>query len=428
MEKNLLYDVHERPALVKSIFLSFQHVFAMFGANILVPLVVGLPVSVALFCSGIGTIIYLVITGFNVPVYLGSSFAYIAAMQYAIKAMGGDISASQTGIMLIGLIYLIVAFILKFTGTWWLDKLLPPIVIGPMIIVIGLGLSSTAVQQADFVAGGDVKNMLVAGVTFLITAFISAKAKGVFKIIPFLIGIIGGYIFSLMLGIVNFDEIVASMQGGFFHVPNFYLPFETKMFNRYHLYFGPETFAMLPVAFVTLSEHIGDHTVLSKICGVNFLKDPGLSRTVSGDGLATAVSAFLGGPANTTYGENTGVVSLTRIASTSVIFGAAIIAIILSFIAPVQTIIMSIPKPVLGGMSLLLYGVIASNGLSVLVDNNVDFTQQRNLIIASAMLVLGLGGALFPISKLASLSGTALSAIVGIILNLIFPEKAKEEN
>jgi uracil permease len=428
VEKNLLYDVHERPALVKSIFLSFQHVFAMFGANILVPLVVGLPVSVALFCSGIGTIIYLVITGFNVPVYLGSSFAYIAAMQYAIKAMGGDISASQTGIMLIGLIYLIVAFILKFTGTWWLDKLLPPIVIGPMIIVIGLGLSSTAVQQADFVAGGDVKNMLVAGVTFLITAFISAKAKGVFKIIPFLIGIIGGYIFSLMLGIVNFDEIVASMQGGFFHVPNFYLPFETKMFNRYHLYFGPETFAMLPVAFVTLSEHIGDHTVLSKICGVNFLKDPGLSRTVSGDGLATAVSAFLGGPANTTYGENTGVVSLTRIASTSVIFGAAIIAIILSFIAPVQTIIMSIPKPVLGGMSLLLYGVIASNGLSVLVDNNVDFTQQRNLIIASAMLVLGLGGALFPISKLASLSGTALSAIVGIILNLIFPEKAKEEN
>lgn len=428
MENNLLYDVHERPALVKSIFLSFQHVFAMFGATILVPIVVGLPVSVALFCSGIGTIIYLLLTGFNVPVYLGSSFAYISAMKYAMEAMGGDISASQTGIMLIGLIYVIVAIILKFTGTWWLDKLLPPIVIGPMIIVIGLGLSSTAVEQADFIAGGDVRNMLVAAVTFLITATISAKAKGVFKIIPFLLGIAGGYIFSMALGIVEYDGIVQSVQNGFFHLPDFYLPFETKTFGRYHLYFGPETMAILPVALVTLSEHIGDHTVLSKICGRNFLKDPGLSKTISGDGVATAVSAFLGGPANTTYGENTGVVSLTRVASTSVIFGAAIIAILLSFVAPVQAIIMSIPTPVIGGMSLLLYGVIASNGLSVLVDNNVDFTKQRNLIIASAMLVLGLGGAMFPISKLANLSGTALSAIVGIVLNLVFKDKEEKEN
>ncbi len=423
MENNLLYNVHERPPFIKSVFLSIQHVFAMFGATILVPLVVGLPVSVALFCSGVGTIIYLLITGFNVPVYLGSSFAYIAAMKYAIEAMNGDISASQTGLVMIGLIYVLVAIVLKFTGTWWLDKLLPPIVIGPMIIVIGLGLSSTAVNQAGFVEGGKLVNMFIAVATFLITAFVSTKAKGVFKIIPFLIGITGGYILSIIFNIVDFSGIVASVENGFFHVPDFYLPFETPYFESYDLYFGPESMAILPVAIVTLSEHIGDHTVLGKICGKNFLKDPGLSRTITGDGVATAVSAFLGGPANTTYGENTGVVAITRIASTSVIFGAAIIAIILSFIAPVQAVIMSIPNPVLGGMSLLLYGVIASNGLRVLVDNNVDFGKQRNLIIASAMMVLGLGGAVFPISKLANLSGTALAAVLGIILNLILPKE-----
>ncbi|CDZ75191.1 Uracil permease [Peptoniphilus sp. ING2-D1G] len=423
MENNLLYNVHERPPFIKSVFLSIQHVFAMFGATILVPLVVGLPVSVALFCSGIGTIIYLVITGFNVPVYLGSSFAYIAAMKYAIDAMNGDISASQTGLIMIGLVYVLVAVVLKFTGTWWLDKLLPPIVIGPMIIVIGLGLSSTAVTQAGFVEDGELVNMFIAIATFLITAFVSTKAKGVFKIIPFLVGITGGYILSIMFNIVDFSGVIASLENGLFHIPDFYLPFETPYFESYRLYFGPEAMAILPVAIVTLSEHIGDHTVLGKICNKNFLKDPGLSRTITGDGVATAVSAFLGGPANTTYGENTGVVAITRIASTSVIFGAAVIAIILSFIAPVQAVIMSIPNPVLGGMSLLLYGVIASNGLRVLVDNKVDFGKQRNLIIASAMMVLGLGGAVFPISKLANLSGTALAAVLGIVLNLILPKE-----
>ncbi|EGS30790.1 uracil permease [Peptoniphilus sp. oral taxon 375 str. F0436] len=425
MQSNLLYNVDQRPPLGKSILLSFQHVFAMFGATILVPLVVGLPVSVALFCSGLGTLIYQVLTRFKVPVYLGSSFAYIAAMQYAMKAMGGSVDASQTGIILIGCIYLLVAFILHFTGTGWLDKLLPPIVIGPMIIVIGLGLSPTAVKQAGFIAGGDPIHMLVAVVTFLVTGFVSTKAKGVFKIIPFLIGICFGYLFSMVLDLVDYSGIIETFQKGIFHLPDFYLPFETRHFNRYNFYFGPEALAILPVAFVTLSEHIGDHTVLSKICGRNFLKDPGLSKTIAGDGLATAVSAFLGGPANTTYGENTGVVSLTGVASTSVISGAAIIAIILSFFAPVQAVIMSIPEPVLGGMSLLLYGAIASNGLRVLIDNQVDFSSQRNLIIASAMMVLGLGGAVYPISKLANLSGTALSAVVGILLNLILPKDAK---
>lgn len=428
VKTELLYDINDRPPLGKSLLLSFQHVFAMFGATILVPLLVGLPVSVALFCSGIGTIIYLAITGFKVPVYLGSSFAYIAAMQYAISALGGDVSASQTGIFLVGLIYVIIAAILKFTGSEWLNKLLPPIVIGPMIIVIGLGLSGAAVNQAGFVAGGSPKSMLIAVVTFLITAFVSTKAKGIFKIIPFLCGIVLGYLFAVLMGEVDFTPITQSFNGPLLgHIirfPEFYLPFSTNgMFNEYSFYFGPEALAILPITIVTISEHIGDHTVLGQITGRDFLKDPGLSKTIAGDGIATSISAFLGGPANTTYGENTGVVGMTKVASTSVIFGAAVIAIFLGFLNPVQALIMSIPQSVLGGISLLLYGVIASNGLRVLIDNQVDFNKQRNLIIASAMMVLGLGGAVLPLTKLASLSGTALSALVGIMLNLILPKE-----
>lgn len=431
-QNNLLYDVHETPSAGKWFLLSFQHVFAMFGATILVPILVGMPVSVALFCSGLGTLIYLIITSFKVPVYLGSSFAYIAAMQYATQAMGGDPSASQTGIILVGLIYVLVAGILNFTKSTWLEKLLPPIVIGPMIIVIGLGLSSVAVGQAGFVQGGDMKSMIVAIFTFLVTAFISTKAKGVFKIIPFLMGIIGGYLFALILGVVDLQPFLDSINGPLFgHIlklPEFYLPFSTNgLFKEYRFYFGPEALAILPIAIVTISEHIGDHTVLGKICNRNFLQEPGLSKTLAGDGIATSVSALLGGPANTTYGENTGVVGITRVASTKVILGAAIIAMVLGFVSPVQALIQTIPQPVLGGMSLLLYGAIASNGLRVLIDNKVDFGEQRNLIIASVMMVLGLGGAIFPITKLASLSGTALSALVGIILNLILPKEESSE-
>ncbi|HHX53106.1 MAG TPA: uracil permease [Erysipelothrix sp.] len=428
VKTDLLYDINDKPPVGKALLLSFQHVFAMFGATILVPILVGLPVSVALFCSGIGTIIYLVITGFKVPVYLGSSFAYIAAMQYAISAMGGDVSASQTGIFLIGLIYVIIAALLKVTGADWLNKLLPPIVIGPLIIVIGLGLSGTAVSQAGFVPGGSPKTMLVATVTFLITAFVSTKAKGIFKIIPFLSGIVLGYIFAVMMGEVDFSGVVESVNGPLFgHIirfPDFYLPFSTNgMFNEYQFYFGPETLAILPISIVTVSEHIGDHTVLGQITGRNFLKDPGLNKTLAGDGIATSVSAFLGGPANTTYGENTGVVGMTKVASTSVIFGAAVIAMLLGFFNPIQALIISIPSSVLGGISLLLYGVIASNGLRVLIDNQVDFNKQRNLIIASAMMVLGLGGAVLPLTDLASLSGTAIAALVGVILNLVLPKE-----
>ena len=420
---DLLLDVDQRPSTGKGILLSFQHVFAMFGATILVPLILGMPVSVALFASGVGTLIYMISTGFRVPVYLGSSFAFITAMSLAMKELGGDVSAAQTGVILTGFIYVLVAASVRFAGTKWIDKLLPPIIIGPMIIVIGLGLAGSAVTNAGLVADGNWKNALVAVVTFLIAAFINTKGKGFLRIIPFLFAIIGGYLFALTLGLVDFTPV---LKANWFEIPGFYLPFSTGgAFKEYNLYFGPETIAILPIAIVTISEHIGDHTVLGQICGRQFLKEPGLHRTLLGDGIATSVSAFLGGPANTTYGENTGVIGMTRIASVSVIRNAAFIAIALSFLGKFTALISTIPNAVLGGMSILLYGVIASNGLKVLIKERVDFGQMRNLIIASAMLVLGLGGAILKLGPV-TLSGTALSAMTGIILNLILPYENKD--
>lgn len=417
---NLLLDIDEKPELFQGLLLSFQHVFAMFGATILVPLILGMPVSVALFASGCGTLIYQVATKFKVPVYLGSSFAYITAMALAMKQMHGDISAAQTGILFVGLIYVVVATVIKFVGNSWVDKILPPIIIGPMIIVIGLGLANSAVTNAGFVAKGDWRKMLVAVVTFLIAAFINTKGKGFIKIIPFLFAIIGGYILSIILGLVDLSPVE---KAAWFELPKFYLPFKTGLFHSYKLYFGPEMLAILPISIVTIAENIGDHTVLGQICGRNFLKKPGLNRLLIGDGLATAFSALIGGPAETTYGENTGVIGMTRIASVTVIRNAAFIAIAFSLFGKFTALISTIPSAVLGGMAILLYGVIASNGLKVLIENRVNFAEVRNLIIASSMLVLGLGGAVLDLGAL-TLSGTALSAIVGIILNLILPKES----
>jgi len=422
-QRPLILDVEAKPPLVKGMFLSLQHVFAMFGATILVPILLGLPVSVALLASGVGTLIYQIATKAKVPVYLGSSFAYIAAMQIAIEQMGGDISAAQTGVVMVGLLYIVIAGIVRVIGTSWVDKILPPIVIGPMIMVIGLGLAANAVQNAGFVADADWRVILVSVTTFLIAAFINTKAKGFLKIIPFLVAIIGGYLLATVLGIVDFTAV---REANWIAMPELYLPFETNTFQSYDFYFGPEALALLPIVLVTVAEHIGDHSVLGKICDREFLKEPGLSRTLIGDGAATAVSAFFGGPANTTYGENTGVIGMTRIASVSVIRNAAFIAIALSFMGKFTALISTIPAAVLGGMSILLYGVIASNGLKVMIEDKVDFNQSRNLIIASSMLVIGLGGAVFDIAGLVTLSGTALSAITGILLNQILPKDEPE--
>ncbi len=418
----LLFDIEEKPEPRYGFLLSLQHVFAMFGATILVPILLGMSVSTALLASGIGTLIYIFATQSKVPVYLGSSFAYVTAMATAIQQMDGDISAAQTGIMMIGLLYVLIALLVSKIGTAWIDKLLPPIVIGPMIIVIGLGLANSAITNAGLVSDGDWRVVLVALFTFTVAVSVHIFGRGFLTVIPFLIAILAGYMLSLLLGIVDLTPVV---EASWFSLPDFSLPFQHSFqgIGTYEFYFGPEAMAILPIALVTIAEHIGDHTVLGEITGRNFLKDPGLSRTLIGDGAASLVSGFLGGPANTTYGENTGVIGMTRVASVSVIKNAAIIAIVISHLGKFTAFISTIPDAVIGGMSILLYGIIASNGLKVLINNQVDFNQMRNMVIASAMLVLGLGGAALDLGGSLVLSGTALSALFGVLLNLLLPEK-----
>lgn len=431
MEKksNLILDVNEKPSIGKWIILALQHVFAMFGATILVPILVNsaagaevLTIPVTLVASGIGTLIYILCTKGKSPVYLGSSFAFIAPITAAY--LKGGISGAMTGIMAVGLIYVIFAIIIKLIGKNWLDKLLPPVVIGPMIMIIGLGLAPSAISQIGLSSGAALEwqSIVVALVAFLTTAIVAVAAKGFLKVIPFLIGIVAGYLAGVAVGIVDFTPITEAAIVG---VPNFLIPF---------ISYTPNFSAILtiaPIALVTIAEHIGDHTALSAIMNRDLLKDPGLDRTLLGDGIATFVAGAIGGPANTTYGENTSVVGMTKVASVWVIGLAAIIAIILGFFTKFTALISTIPTAVLGGVSLLLYGFISVNGLKVLIQNQVDFNNTKNVIVASAMLVLGLGGATISIVSgdlAVTISGMSLAAIVGIILNLCLPTEKSEED
>ena len=420
----MTYDVNECPPLGKWIVLALQHVFAMFGATILVPILVNaaagevvLTIPVALIASGIGTLIYLLCTKGKSPVYLGSSFAFITPIAAAF--IKGGISGAMTGIMAVGILYIIVALIIKFVGKDWLDKLLPPVVIGPMIMIIGLGLAPSAISQVGIAAGTAMewKTVLVAFVSFLVTAIVMTKAKGFLQVIPFLIGIISGYVVALMLGMIDFTPV---LEAKFFEMPKFVLPFINYKLNFTALV------TILPIALVTICEHIGDHKSLSNIIGKDLIKDPGLDRTILGDGIATFVGGLLGGPANTTYGENTSVVGMTKVASVKVIGLAAIIAIVVGFFGKFTALVSTIPSAVLGGVSLLLYGFIAVNGLKVLISNQVDFEKPVNVIIASTMLVLGLGGAVISIVNgdlSITISGMSLASIAGIILNLTLRDK-----
>ena len=421
MKKRMTYDVDETPPISRWIILAFQHVFAMFGATILVPILVNtaagaevLTIPVALVTSGIGTLIYILCTKGKSPVYLGSSFAFIAPI--AAAYLKGGIGGAMTGVMVVGLIYIVVATIIHFTGKNWLEKLLPPVVIGPMIMVIGLGLAPSAIGQIGLSgAEFDWKIVTVALVSFLVTAIVMTRAKGFFKIIPFLIGIASGYILSCILGIVDFTAV---KDAAWLSVPNFQFPFV-----HYQLEFGA-LITIAPIALVTMCEHIGDHTSLSNIIGKDLIKDPGLDRTMLGDGIATLVAGAFGGPANTTYGENTSVVGMTRVASVKVIGLAACIAIVIGFLGKFTALVSTIPSAVLGGVSLLLYGFIAVNGLKVLIKNQVNFEDSKNVVVASSMLVLGLGGATISIVSgdfSLAISGMSLASIVGIILNLILP-------
>ncbi len=427
-EKKLLLDVNEKPTVGKWIILAIQHVFAMFGATILVPILVNssagtevLTIPVALATSGIGTLIYILCTKGRSPVYLGSSFAFIAPL--AAAYLKGGISGAMTGIMVVGLIYVIFATLIHFIGKDWIHKLLPHVVIGPMIMIIGLGLAPNAISQIGLGTDTQIewKGVIVALITFLTTAIVMVRGKGFLKIVPFLIGIVVGYIASICLGLVDFAPVA---EAAFFSIPNFILPFVN---------YTPSFSAILtiaPIALVTMAEHIGDHTALSSIIGKDLLKNPGLDRTLLGDGIATFVAGMLGGPANTTYGENTSVVGMTKVASVWVIGLAAIIAICLAFLGKFTAIISTIPDPVLGGVSLLLYGFISVNGLKVLIENKIDFGKPKNIVVASTMLVLGLGGAAISIVSgdlSVTISGMSLAAIVGILLNLLLPNEKEEQ-
>ena len=426
--KKMLYDVDECPPTGKWIILALQHVFAMFGATILVPILVNknagatvLTIPVALVSSGIGTLLYLLCTKGKSPVYLGSSFAFITPLVAAY--LKGGISGAMTGIMVVGLIYILVSFIIKFAGKAWLDKILPPVVIGPMIIIIGLGLAPNAIQQVGIAKDMvfEWKVVLVALVSFLVTAVVMTRAKGFLKVIPFLIGILSGYVLSVILGMVDFTPVG---EASFLAMPEFVFPF-----IDYNINFAA-ILTIAPIALVTICEHIGDHKSLSNIIGKDLINDPGLDRTLLGDGVATLVGGLLGGPANTTYGENTSVVGMSKVASVKVIGLAAIIAIVVGFFGKFTALVSTIPSAVLGGVSLLLYGFIAVNGLKVLISNRVNFDDSKNVIVASSMLVLGLGGAVIAFANgdmSITISGMTLASIVGIILNLVLPSDVVEE-
>ena len=421
MNNNPILDVKDKPRPIQWITLSLQHLFAMFGSTILVPYLVGLSPAIALISSGLGTLAFLLITKFKVPAYLGSSFAFIAPI-IAAKAAGGP-GAAMLGTFLAGLIYGIVALIITKSGYRWIMKLLPPVVVGPVIIVIGLSLSGTAIGMAmnnPLTNKYSLLHFSVALVTLAATIILTIYGKGMLSMIPILGGIIVGYIYALVIGIVDFSPV---MKANWFEMPDFIFPFIS-----YHVKFNLNLiWLMVPVAVVTLSEHIGHQLVLSKVVGKDYIKDPGLHRSILGDGTATIISAIIGGPPKTTYGENIGVLAITRIYSVYIIAGAAIFAILFGFIGKVSALISTIPTPVMGGVSILLFGIIASSGLRMLVDSSIDFGNNRNLVISSVILVIGIGGAFIKVSDAFQIQGMALAAIFGVLLNLILPGKPKVE-
>jgi len=408
----------EKSLTVKNTVLGIQHTFVMFGATVLVPIITGLDIGVTLFAAGLGTLLFHVVTGFKVPVFLGSSFAFIPGLLAVGKSQG--LPYALGGIVIAGLLYVVVAIIFKFVPYDTIHKILPPHVTGPMIILIGLILAPVAIQNAR----GDFSKPIVdaIGVNGCWAIALFTFAVGIFvKIylpkfgmkfasnLPVLIALVAGYVLSIILGIVDFSSVAKADWIG---IPKFTLP-----------KFSAEAISiMLPIAIVTMVEHFGDILAIGNVVGKDFIKDPGISRTLLGDGLATSLAAMIGGSANTTYSENTGAVALTGAFNPIIMRIAAVSAIILAMIPKFTAIIGTIPGPVIGGISILLFGMISSIGVKNMVDAHVNLGNAKLLIITAAMLVLGLGGATFELGAL-KLSGLGLAAIFGIVLNLILRPK-----
>ena len=418
----------------KMLLLGLQHMFAMFGATILVPILVnsyfegeGLSVQVTLICAGLGTLFFHLCTKLKVPAFLGSSFAFLGGFStiaqlntgiFADMTMGEKLPYACGGIVVAGALYLILALVIKVVGVKKVMRFLPPVVTGPIIICIGLSLAPSAVNNAS-------TNWILALIALAVIIIFNIWGKGMFRIIPILLGVVISYAAALIMqaagltnpdgsAILNFTEVASASWVG---LP----PFQLCKFNLTAI------LVMAPIALATMIEHIGDMSAISATVGENFIEDPGLHRTLIGDGLATAFAGMVGGPANTTYGENTGVLELSRVHDPRVIRIAAVFAVILSFIPKMAEIIGSMPSAIIGGVSFMLYGMISAIGVRNVVENHVDFTKSRNLIIAAVILVSGLGfskGLTFTIAGTSiTLTGLAIAALAGIILNAILPGK-----
>lgn len=390
---------------VQKTIVGVQFLFVAFGATVLVPLLVGMDPSVALFTAGIGTLIFHMVTKGKVPIFLGSSFAFIAPIIKATELYG--LPGTLFGLVAVGAVYGVMSALVRFRGVGFIARLFPPVVVGPVIMLIGLSLAGTGVDMAK-------SNWLLAIISLLTTIIVSLFGKGLLRLIPIFSGIIVGYIASVIFGVVDFQPVI---DAPWFALPAFVRPevcWEAVVF-------------MVPVAIAPVIEHIGDVYAINEVAGKDFVKDPGLHRTMLGDGLACMAASLFGGPPVTTYSEVTGAVSLTKITDPAVIRIAAIVGILFSVLGKVSAFLKTIPSAVLGGIMLLLFGTIASVGVNSLVKNKVDLGDTRNLVIASLILTLGIGGAELTIGSI-TIGGIGLAALVGVLLNLILPKSKKFES
>lgn len=404
MERKVI-QVEERPPLLLNIPLSIQHLFAMFGATVLVPFLFNVNPTTCLFMNGIGTLLYLFLTKGKIPSYLGSSFAFISPVMVILST--SSYSDAQSGFIVFGLIFILFSLIIKYTGTGWIDIIFPPACMGAIIAVIGLELAPTAAGMAGLT--GDIidfRNIAVSMFTLAVTIIGSVAFKGFMAIIPILFGVICGYIFSFFMGLVDLAPVAAAP---WFQMPQFYQP----TFNLNAI------LIIAPAALVVLAEHIGHLVVTGNVVERNLIKDPGLARSLFADGCSNVLSGFFGATPNTTYGENIGVMAITKVYSVWVIGGAAVMAICLSFVGKLSELIRSIPVPVMGGVCILLFGVIAASGIRVLVESKVDYSKSANLVMSSVIMIVGLSGAKLTFGTI-SVQGMVLATLVAILMSLTF--------
>ncbi len=398
-------QVEERPPLLLNIPLSLQHLFAMFGSTVLVPFLFKVNPTTCLFMNGLGTLLYIFLTKGKIPSYLGSSFAFISPVLLIIA--NSSYSHAQSGFIVFGLLFMLFSLIIHYVGTKWIDVIFPPAAMGAIIAVIGLELAPTAAGMAGLTGENIVAaNIAVSMFTLAVGVIGSVAFRGFMSIIPILFGVICGYIFAAFLGMVNFQPII---DAPWFQAPHFYAP----------VFDVSAIMIIAPAALVVMAEHIGHLVVTGNIVGRDLIKDPGLSRSMFADGLSNVISGFAGATPNTTYGENIGVMAITKVYSTWVIGGAAVMAIILSFCGKLSQLIHSIPVPVMGGICILLFGVIASSGIRVLVESKVDYSKSANLVMTSVIMIIGLSGAKLSFGAF-SVQGMVLATLVAIIMSLLF--------